>query len=130
MPTTGGTKTTMDYYEENTFTITLSGIWASNHTGTARFVRSVILFLPSIEATTNSSGYIVVTGIPSRLAPSNIAGCFIRVKNSGSILTTPGWFDFLGGPSYQIYRDCANSVGFSSGSTCGITSNVFSYLLN
>ena len=46
LPTSGGTPSSLNYYEEGSSTLTLSGLWASNPTATASWIRigSCILY--------------------------------------------------------------------------------------
>jgi hypothetical protein len=101
--TSGGTKTTLNYYEENTFTITGTG-FSANPTGTARYVRTgsvVTLFIPQLTGTSNTTTF-TLTGIPARITPARdqtAQAC--RVTNNGTddwgiiIIDSSGTFDLF-----------------------------------
>ena len=130
--TSGGTPTALNYYEEGSFTITLSGIWSSSQTGTVYFVKCgnmVILNFPSIYATSTSTNIIGVSGVPTRLQPARTQGFPIRVYVSGAISTTMGWADWNISGSYNIYATAAGGY-FPSGSSNGLYECTVSYLCN
>jgi hypothetical protein len=129
LPTTGGTPTTLNYYEAGTFTLTLSGIWSASQTGTVRFVRIgnlVTLTLPTIQATQNTSAIITMSGIPSRFLPSVSCGGYVRVKDVGALISTPGWIDFVIGSGNFIYKD-DTGLAFSGSGIGGLEAGFVSY---
>jgi hypothetical protein len=127
LPTTGGTATNLDYYEEGSFTLTLGGI-VPNTNGIVKFVRCgacVNLRMPAIENTSTAAGNISFSGWPSRISPhtGTTIGLPLRVKNAGAIQTSLGWMDWTSSTGGFIYR-LPDGTGFGSGATVGITSQI------
>ena len=96
LPTSGGTASSLNYYEENTNTsMTFTLLWASNLTTTAHFVRvgnTVSMTILAVNGTTNTGSYnhLQTTGtLPSRfcLASSSVLPCVIS-NNGSDILGT------------------------------------------
>ncbi len=72
LPTSGGTAAQLNYYEESTFTATLTGC-TSNPSVTAKFVRIgkfVQIYIPSNTCTSNSTS-ATITGMPTRIYPTS-----------------------------------------------------------
>jgi hypothetical protein len=126
--TSGGTKTTLNYYEENTFTITGTG-FASNPTGTARFIRigsQVTMFIPQLSGTSNATTF-TMTGVPARLVPArDQTSSAHRITNNG----TDDWgiiiFDSDG--TFYLFRTAAAATWTNSG-TKTLYETVFTYSL-
>jgi hypothetical protein len=113
--TSGGTKTTLNYYEENTFTITATGFTGSI-TGTARFVRVgsvVTMFIPQLSGTSNATTF-TLTGVPSRLVPARdqTTGAH-RIENNG----TQDWGIIIidSDGTFYLFRTAAAAAWTNSG---------------
>jgi hypothetical protein len=130
LPTSGGTVTTMNYYERYTSTVSLSGIWAASQTATIQITRvgtSVNMWLGGgILAAVNASAVISAAAgsIPTRFVGSNEPtwSSFIRapfnVRNNnvdvtGSIaINANGSFSIAAGPGTTTAFTNAGSAGF------------------
>lgn len=87
LPTTGGTQTTLDYYEEYTSSgNTWTGIWAASQNGEYRVVkigRTVFIFIPEITATATVNTFIQATSaLPTRFRPAANNFWIIRIINN------------------------------------------------
>jgi len=75
LPTSGGTPSQFNYYEEYSFSATYSGIWAASQLGTVNVVRvgkTVTISLPNISATANAASVISDNSLlPARFRPTN-----------------------------------------------------------
>lgn len=84
LPTSGGTVTTLDHYEELTYSMTFTGIWAANQTVNARIVRNgklVTIAFPNVLATSNAANTISTTApsaLATRFRPSSQLGFWVR----------------------------------------------------
>ena len=91
LPTSGGTATLLNYYEELTYSMTFTGIWAANRTIDARIVRNgklVTISFPSCFTTANTAAFITTTAgseLPTRFRPVIYSTFFTRVFNNGAI---------------------------------------------
>ena len=81
---TGASATTLSWYEEGSFTGTLTGCTTSP-TATIRFVRvgkTVTVTLPTLTGTSSSSG-CTITGSPTSLKPATAATAICIIMNGG-----------------------------------------------
>ena len=65
-------QTSLSYYEESSFTITLTGISGVDPTGTAYYTRvgrSVTLYIPALQGTSDTTA-CTLTGIPAAIRPT------------------------------------------------------------
>jgi hypothetical protein len=86
--TSGGTATALNYYEEGSFTATLSGIWASSQIATWKFVRvgtNVTLQTVASFATANTVSTISVSGLPLRLYPATTSQYFSMLVSDNGV---------------------------------------------
>src|SRR6185295_16379328 len=85
--TSGGTATTLNYYEEGTFTATYAT--AVSTTATWRFVRMgsfVSIQIPALAATNAiASGLMTITGMPSRILPVTNQADLVIIAISNNI---------------------------------------------
>lgn len=133
LPTAGGTPSDFTYYETGSFTITLSGIWASNRTGTVNFTRCgnlVSLRFPDLFAATNANAVVTVSGIPLRLCPASLSGFFVRVYNNGAIVNSPGFMDLNSIGGGFLYLTPAGGAFTNQPAAAGLTAQMVSYLIN
>ncbi len=76
------------FYEEGTFTVTLTGVDVSgNTTGTARYIRigkQVTLMLPYLFGTSNSVA-CTITGMPVSIRPSRVVSFRAPVIDNGNV---------------------------------------------
>ena len=97
LPTSGGSASALNYYEEGTSTLTLNGLWASNPTVTASWCRvGSLVFIQTQAAaisSTNASGSSFnITGFPSRLYPSRIAYFYFPlIATQGGTTINTSW---------------------------------------
>lgn len=127
LPTSGGTATTLDYYEEWTGTVTLSGGFAANPTGTAYIVRiGTFVYMDfgsaSLTASANSSTSNVNftfsnsgSNIPTRFAPTTsqfCAGC-VTVYDNSTVVT---------GGSYSVSSSAITISKATNGASNSFTS--------
>lgn len=90
LPTTGGTASTLDYYEELSQTFTFAGVWAANQSVTGKLIRIgriVNLILPSVYAATNASANIlqtVGTAFPARFRPLVTTSFIVRIADNST----------------------------------------------
>jgi len=64
LPTSGGTASTLDHYEETTFTLTFSNVWAANQSLTGRMIRAgkvATLIIPSLAAVATTGARVDLT---------------------------------------------------------------------
>lgn len=111
LPTTGGTPSALNYYEEYTHTSQMTGIWASAQNLTLSIVRMsklVRIIVYSTVATANTASFITVTTpLPSRFYPvSDVYGVVFNTNNGATSFGTM-WIDTSG--NIKIY--CTNSSG-------------------
>ncbi len=75
LPTSGGTATTLAYYQESTQSNTATGIWALGQALTLTFTRIgriVTLIIPAVSSTSNTASTITFsTAIPTQYRPAN-----------------------------------------------------------
>lgn len=123
LPTSGGTPSTLSYYEEFTFTPTFTGAWSN--TMTVRYVRigkqvTVVLNQRTLPAISGST-LVSTNGIPTRFQPNTTLTMPCTVLNNsiyeiGSIL-----FDETNG---VITIGAGNNLNsFSSSGSCGLAHN-------
>ena len=124
LPTSGGTSSALNYYEEGTSTLTLSGLWASNPTVIASWCRiGSIVFIQtqsaSVSSTNASGSSFSITGFPSRLYPSRVAYFYFPLiaTQGGTTINTVGNINNSGTMSV--------SGTFTSSTVCGLPSSFF-----
>ncbi len=92
--TTGSTGSTLDYYEEGTFSITASqGITLTTSVSFIRIGKICTFIFPELATATGASANVIIFGsaIPSRLLPTgNSPTQVVGVYNSGSLQASPG----------------------------------------
>lgn len=121
-PTTGGTPTTLDYYEEGTFTANFNADAGSGGSGTsftAKFTRTgkmVMIQFPSMVGMTTGAGaaadFATASGtVPSRLRPvANQYGMYLT-SVSGSTTNTGVW-NILTNGTILLYREATLSTNW------------------
>jgi hypothetical protein len=141
LPTSGGTGTLLNYYEEGSFTLTLTpaGTGGSAGTGTVYFTRiGKIVFWNlynqggGITCTTGSTaGVITLSGIPTRLLllAGHYGGGVARVQTSGTISSTFGWLDLISSGQFLYTSPSGGTFPASTGG-CGFYNGAVSYTLN
>lgn len=120
LPTSGGTPSNLNYYEEYTFTSNYSGPFNSTSFDIQiiRCGKMVTLLIPAIGHAGNLTDGIVTnaTTIPTRFRPvsSQVYNLCIVAQN-GTILTTPGMLVISTSGDVLIYKD-VNSSTFTASS--------------
>lgn len=86
LPTSGGTSTALNYYEENLGTTTWSGIWASAQTGVTLNIvqigKNVTITSGPALATANTASFISSSALPSRYWPPFAINVVIEISNN------------------------------------------------
>lgn len=124
---------TLDYYEENSFTMTATGMTTSP-TASWRFVRigkAVTINILAISGTSNSSSFSV-TGLPDRLKPARDTYCYIRCGDNGTALNNSSVAllqSSTGTVTLYPYNSAAAN-GWTSSGTKAIYDCTISYVLN
>ena len=104
LPTTGGTQTTLTYYEEGTFNLTFTGPFTA--TVACNFVRVGKMVNFNMNWTTNQvgvGGFFTTNGLPARLVPAIAVDCQIWITDLGVSPTTPGRIVVLG-TNISVYK--------------------------
>lgn len=128
LPTSGGTATALNYYEEySSASVTYSGIWAASQTGSLRVTRvgkMVTLWLGAISAIANTASTITVPAatIPTRFVGANDAfASFIRmyfvVRDNGT--DKYGNFTLSADGSFRISAGAATGAVFAGSGSSG-----------
>ncbi len=122
LPTSGGTATLLNYYEELSQTFTFAGVWAANQSVTGKLVRvgkTVTLIIPFVlVAATASAGVAQTAGtaVPVRFRPNVHTSFIVRVYNSGAFIY--GLLVVQNDGICALYSS-ANGGSFTSGGTAG-----------
>jgi hypothetical protein len=131
--TSGGTPSTLDYYEETTFSTTFSGPFTETASQTVQIIRIgkiVTLRIPEFSktATTGSAQIVSTTALESRFRPAtNIRGLNASViNNSAETLGTVG-VSIAG--TITIYPGAYNTT-FTGSGNAGIRGCCITYILN
>lgn len=87
LPTSGGTASKLNYYEEHSASYSFGGIWSSNQSATVSIVRIgkiVNMLIPQILATANTASYIDAgtTPIPTQFMPSSSINFVVHVYDN------------------------------------------------
>ena len=86
LPTSGGTASGLNFYEEYLHSTNFSGIWASPQAGTikiTRIGRQITLFIPELYVIANTSATIAMaTILPARFRPSDNCSNSVRVTDN------------------------------------------------
>ena len=133
LPTSGGTPSALNYYEEYSMTTTFQGLWAINQTGTVKFVRSgsiVSMFIPYIANTGNATvaSFTNNSDLPTRFRPTSpFTGSVGIVTNNtyalGRITVN------VSAVNITIYRDPTQNTTWTTGQTNGVDANMITYLI-
>lgn len=92
LPTSGGTATALNYYEELSYSTTITGPWASGQSTTmyvTRVGRMINVYITVVSATATVNTYMTITqALPSRFYPASSA-CYtmVEVRNAGTLQT-------------------------------------------
>ena len=92
LPTSGGTASTFDYYEELSQTFTFTNVWAANRSVTGNLIRigrNVTLVLQSTFAAATASNIAQQTGgtaIPARFRPAAHTSFIVRVLDNATYI--------------------------------------------
>ncbi len=140
--TSGGTPTLLNYYEQGTISLTLSGIWAVDQTGTCYFTRIgnvVTVFFPHISANANSAFYIKTQNntLPTRLIPTQGGTpllCFYPFFVFDNGVSTDGTIEYNTVDNNFIFGSSAGGVqgtfsGLATSGQSGFYPNSITYLL-
>jgi len=127
LPTSGGTASSLNYYEEYTHTTNWSGPWSSNQAGNVlvtRIGRIVTITVPFLSALANGSAASVssVTNLPARFYPNNAsAHARVHVRENASWMDGLAVVDFsTGNISISVATTGAYSTTFAAVGTCAI----------
>ena len=125
LPTSGGTSSSFNYYEELSMTITFTGIWASDISITAKIVRSgaiVVCYIPLFHGTSNSTSLgftsTLATALPSRFCPTGSHYTHAVVQANGT--TATGEIFVESGGIIAVYRDITHTISFTTGQDNGL----------
>lgn len=132
LPTTGGTASTLDYYEETTFTTSLTGAVTGSVTMTIRKIGKLIMIeIPTITISATSTDTIrTVTGLPSRFLNNSLSPVFISlpVLNNGVDAIGSGEIDSLSSGTFTWWGG-AHGTNFTSGGLAKLYPHVFCYVI-
>jgi hypothetical protein len=127
LPTSGGTATSLTYYEEGSVTTTWNGPWSSNQNGNITFCRigkKVTLFLPQVLATANNGNNISnVSALPSKLIPNAVQSFVVRVRDDATDKTgmveldTSGFLTFGSDPGFDAFVGSGNTGFYATSLT-------------
>jgi hypothetical protein len=122
LPTSGGTSTALNYYEEATQSNTFSGIWASAQSFTIYFTRigkMVNCTIGTVEATANTASFITLdTVLPTRFRPRTLLYQPVIVTDNGVAIT--GMMQIgTGGTVYIVTIPGANFTGSGTSGLAG-----------
>jgi hypothetical protein len=108
--------TSLDWYEEGTFTVTGTGL-TTTVTGTAQFTRIgnlVSIDMPTISGTSNATTF-TLTGIPTQLRPQKEKNMFMRISdNTGPYVLS---FVYIGSNGIITLTKDAGSAAFTASGT-------------
>ncbi len=130
LPTSGGTATLLNYYEELTYSMTFTGIWAANQTVSARIVRNgklVVIMFPSVLATANAAASITTAAgseLPARFRPFQNINMYTRVLSGGA--SGAGYFVVTTAGAIDVSASLTGAAFASSGNG-GFVQTVISY---
>jgi hypothetical protein len=120
LPTSGGTATTLNYYETGSFVLTLDGPFSSSFGMTVYFTRigniATWRWGYNVQTGNNTSSAIYSASgtVPARLRPSAGQYCMcLIVRGPGAgLYTTPGIFHVLADGSIQVF--VSTTSGFAN----------------
>ena len=125
LPTSGGTSSSFNYYEEYSMTITFTGIWASDISITAKIVRSgaiVVCYIPLFHGTSNSTALgftsTSATALPTRFCPTGSHYTHAVIQANGT--TATGEIFVESGGIIAVYRDITHTTSFTTGQDNGL----------
>lgn len=132
LPTSGGTPSNLNYYEEGTFSVTWTGAISSS--STARFIRIGNVVTISLQDKTSAAiAANAIQGavqLPSRLRPTNWGPFWpIFVIDNSVTLTTPGKVQFNNNGDINIWKD-STGASFTNSGNAGFISFTVSYNIN
>lgn len=130
-PTSGGTPSSLTYYEVVNVALTFKGPFA-DQVVSGKFVRIgdmiVMGFSGPLAANNGSGGSITCTDIPSRFYPNNDFGFFVGTQDNTT--NSIGIANFASGGTLTIFKDI-NFNGFGTTGDVGVFNNVYcSYIGN
>jgi hypothetical protein len=135
LPTSGGTPAGLNYYEEYSNTITLTGPWASGQSCNMyirRIGKMVTCGFSQVNTTTNSSATITCAGaIPVRFYSASIAstiGFAYPVISNGTEALLTMTVNMANG-NITFYANQIFNGPFGSGQNCGIGPGFISWLI-
>ena len=128
LPTSGGTPSALNYYEENTgITLTLSGLWSGNLSATTHLIKVGNIITANIRyttSTTNTTGtYFNGTGLPSTYyPPATIYTPIILINNISAVIGTIA-ISASGAMTFTLA-----SGTFPSGTTSGVGGSIVTWI--
>lgn len=119
LPTSGGTQSNLNYNEDNTFSMSLTGP-ANTGSFTVTFSRTgkmVILQIPNVPSLTSTStaSFTGSAQIPSRLRPAIQVDEIIWVQDNSTWQTTPGRITIGTNGDVNIYKTNQNGTFTNTG---------------
>ncbi len=126
LPTSGGTATTLNYYEEiayNNVVFTPNISTANTATVNCKVTRTgdfVSLFIPAVLCTTSTSDAVITssTFMDSRIYPTTQQGFVMGVaKSGGTVGASPLFIRVNTDGSVSLFRDATAALNFTTGSS-------------
>jgi len=117
----------LSYYETGSGTLNISGAVTSTVGYTfTRTGNTVYLKLNAVSISTTAASVFTIGTLPSRLTCTGETK-IIRVKNAGSVLTTPGSATLIT-DTITISKDCTSTGTFTNGQVAGWDSFTLTYI--
>jgi hypothetical protein len=138
LPTSGGTPTTLNYYEEGTFVANFNasaGVSGSNTSKTityTRIGRMVTLYMAGITNMTSGTTAVLfataASTVPTRLIPASNLKWPTQAVFNNTFSTTCGEFAVQTDGSLRIFRDIGESTSWTATTTnCGMADTAVTY---
>lgn len=134
LPTSGGTASTLDYYEDFTTVFAWSGAFAAPQNATGRFIRTgkTVTFRSARAISTLALATSISTGpIPARFLPSGPLYLPVLCQNgTGGSAMAWGYLVYTSGTSWVIFptaQSFLTGTGFNSSGTGGFAEFSVSY---
>lgn len=135
LPSSGGTPSTLNYYEESSYTstFTFDGSGGTSGTVTIKLLRVGSMVTATIgtaasacTATTGTSSTTLSanTTMPSRFRPAALVGRPVFIREDATFPASPGMIRFGTGGTIEIFRNNNQDAWPNATGTCGLTPGV------